>query len=872
MRTPPPTGRVANQGGECAHDIRTKKLLSLLSPEEDKIWSTYSERRRDNPFLPPPLLKGPKTDYEDLTNFNLPGLTVTSHKKVNSTRLKAERAMRASASGAGALLSVAATLGLFYSGAKTLTSVFNGSDQEAANSASAKSFALTAAAGVGTALAQENANWGIGSLGMGLLGKYLDQPLGLAMFSIFDGLNAIGMGQVKLRDNKNVNDLDGSIFDRPSLEKLKPYFQDYEYAVKSFFSKLTTPNGWKNIKSSEPYDLYYAAGGGLLSGGAFLGVASMFSSWMSDKVKSFLYIPYSLTSLVNLVALGRDGQVIKKRANDYNDMKPIENWSTKTEGWAKVAASPVIALNYLMLGLKGVGLDVFGSSENIAKSLRQFGVGIAYVGFAAQSAVKLLISDHWGPKVKNVVNVVLNPKTVVNYLMGLVDKTKSSFVRETYSDQSDCFYPILSNDEHSDLYQKIISTPHFQNLRYRHLTGMPSEMAINRANLNRFTHSIRVGALGCIHSDKLLENNPAYSYLYSDPAFSMSLKLASLVHDTGHSQLPWSHLSETAFPMAKDANDHLSIEALNKDSKSGFYNIIVKYCQDKYGEKDGVSIAERSIVNIKKILGHKPFNVKCSDPLSGTEKTELFKWEYKPSTDMADYMRSSGSDYASSFGTDSWSKNDYEYFADQRVIYKEDSGLLRAGYTEEGAVIAYKHLFLRLIFNAFLNSHPVTLSTEAAYKAGARQITPKMTLERLYSLSDDEMCSLVKKFVSYCQTKSTQPIRNVFGGSKAYAGYGPKDTIYVVSRDPSGNKKPLEFHEYYNSVLKNECPAVYEQLKPMVEVLNEPSMVEVFLNFDPSYDNSAKTSEMYVPTPAPEFEAQRTLRQVKPSAVLAGKV
>lgn len=838
--TLPPTRSVSMTGGECAHDIRVKRLLNLLSPEHDTIWNTYSDRRQTNNLLPPPLINGNKTDYEDLSGFNLPGLEVTSHNKISAGRLNAERGMRAAASGAGSLLSVAATLGLFYSGAKTLTSVFSGSDQEDANNASAKSFALTAAAGVGTALAQENANWGIGALGMGLLGKYLDKPLGLAAFSVFDGLNAIGMGQVKLRDNKNVIDLDKSIFDLPALQKFKPYFQNYEYAVRNFWTKLTTPNGWKNIKSSEPYDLYYAAGGGLLSGGAFLGVASLFSGWMSDKVKSFLYLPYSLTSLVNLVALGRDGQVIKKRVNDYNDKKPIENWSTRTEGWAKVAASPVIALNYLMLGLKGVGFDVFGSSENIAKSLRQFGVGIAYIGFAAQSAVKLLIPDRWGPKVKNVVNVVLNPKQVVSYLMGLVDKTRPGFATSSYSkDNSDCFYPIIHSDEHADLYSRIISTKHFQNLKHRHLTGMPSEMALGRANLDRFTHSIRVGAIACIHTQKLLENNPEYSYLNSDPAFSLSLKLASLVHDTGHSQLPWSHLSETAFPMAKDANDHLSIEALNEDSTSGFHNIIVKYCQELHGEKEGEVIAKRVISNIKNILGHKPFKVECKDAL-GSQKTEVFKWEYKPATDMADYMRSSGSDYASSFNTDSWTKKDYENFANQRVVFREKSGILRAGYTEEGAMIAYKHLFLRLIFNAFLNSHPVTLSTEAAYKAGARQIVPKMTLERLYSLSDDQMCDLVKSFVKQCKTKSTQPIRNTFGGSEAYAGYGPKDTIYVVPNQSSSIHNPMEFHEYFNKVLKNECPEVYEKLKPMTEILNNPSMVEVFLNFDPDFDNSAK--------------------------------
>ncbi len=844
----PITGVSGDQrGGECAYSDRERRLLRVLDNEEQVIWRTYGPRREENNFLPPPLKRGNSIDYEDLTGFELPGLKVTSHKKVSPSRLGAERTMRAAACGAGSVLSVGATLGLFYSGFKTLTAVLRGSDQEEANNASAKSFALTAAAGVGTALAQENVNWGAGALGMGLMGKYLDTPIGLAAFSIFDGLNAIGMGQVKLRDNKNINGTSkNSIFNNTNLsflKPLKPFLEIHEYSIRKFWNTFTSARGLKNTLSLEPYDLYCAAGGGLLSGGALLGAASAFSGFMGEKAKSLLYIPYSLTSLVNLVALGRDGNVIKKRADKYNDMKPIENKSTKIEGWAKMIASPVIALNYLLLGLKGVGVNFLGDSENVAKSLRQFGVGIAYVGFAAQSGVKFLIPDHWGPKIKNVFDVVLNPKEVVNYLMGIVSKVserETRIARADYKGTSDFFYPILQKDEHCDLYEELINTPFFQNLKTRHLTGLPNEMALDRAALDRFTHSIRVGALACIHADRIRENNPDYSYLYNDPAFSLSMKLASLLHDTGHSKLPRCHLSETTYPMAKDANDHFSIESLDKNSNSGFYDIILSYCRKLYGQ-NGDEIAERVIKNIKNILGHKPMQVKTNDSDAGVSREEEFMWSYKPATDAADYMRSKGSDFPSSFGVEHWGEDQYKHFADQRVIFRDKMNRLRVGYSEEGAIDAFKQLYLRLIFNAFLNSHPVTLSTEAAYKYGARHVVPEMTLDRLSTLSDRELDELAVKFVGHSDDDPTQVNRNVFGGSKAYAGYGPKDTIYVVN-----NGKVTEFLDYYETVIKTECPDIYEKMKYMVDVLTNPSMVELRLKFDPSYSSANRLSQPLV--------------------------
>ncbi len=825
-------------GAKCADSLSTKnRLLEATNDESEVFFSTYAERCRlhDNEKykLPPPLRKptssSPYVDYDDLTGYSMPGMKVISHKKESMKKLKFERGMRATASGLGSVLSLGATLGLFYSGAKTVGAMFSGNDQEDANKVSANSFALTAIAGAGNALAQENVNWGLGSVGMGFLGRYLDKPAGLALFSIFDGLNAIGMGQVKLRDQKNVIPLDNSIFDKPGLKNLQ-FLKQYEYAVKNFFQKLFSPRGWKEIKTSAPYDLYYAAGGGLISGGAALGVASMFSKWMSDSAKSLLYLPYSLTSLVNLVALGRDGAITKQKVVDYNDLKPIERKATILEGWAKLIASPIIALNYVALAAKGVGFDVMGSSETVSSLFRRLGVATAYVGFAAQSGIKLLNPDDWGPKVKHIVEVLLNPKIVTKYLMGLINQTKEKELEENanHLEGSDYFYPGLMRDEFANIFDKIINTTQFKQLDERHLTGLPSEMAMDRASLKRGRHSIRVGKIGAGTADSIIENNQQHSHLFDDPAVRLGMKLAPLIHDVGHSFLPRCHLAETAFPMRKDENDHLSMESLNEGSE--IYNAVVEGCIEKYGEEKGRDIAIRGIKNAIAILGHNSIKVEAVNPETGQSEEKVMDYRYKQLTDMADYMRSKGSDYPVSFNMPAWGKDEYEHYSDQVRVFEDKNGKIKFGFTEEGAITTFKHVYYRLLFNAFLNSHPVTLAVESAYKSGARQTGAN--LPEVYKMSDYELDGRTSGSVEKIHAKSRQVIRNVFGGSKAYAGYGPKDTIYVV-RDRNGKQETYEFLDYFHKVLKNENPEAYDSMKRMVDVVTDPTLLEVILNLDP---------------------------------------
>ncbi len=849
VKPTPISASTISSGAKCVEPANPSELLEAAKDESPGFFSTYTQRSlSDNltaklpPALRQPSQNLPYIDYENLEGYKLPGLKVISHKRESETRLSLERGTRATAAGLGSLVSLGATLGLFYSGAKTISAVSNGGDQDDANQASANSFGIAAIAGLGNSLAQENVNWGIGSAGMGFLGKYLDTPLGLSLFSIFDGINAIGMGQVKLRDQKNVIAMQNSIFDTPSLEKFK-FLKQYEYAIRNFFQKLSSPRGWKQIATSEPYDLYYAAGGGLLTGGMALGVTSLFSKWMSESVKSLLYIPYSLTSFLNLWALGKDGLVTKERVNTYNDVKPIEKKTTIIEGWAKIVASPVIALNYAMLGLKGFGIDVFGSGECVAKSLRQFGVGIAYIGFAAQSGVKLLNPDQWGPKVKNIVEVILNPQTVTEYLMSLIKnangKGENAEGKKDYSSISDYFYPRLMSDEFAVVFDKVLKTSRFKQLNDRHLTGLPSEMAPDRDKLKRGPHSIRAGTLACNVVDAAVNNNPQYSYLFN-PAVRLGIKITSLLHDNGHADLPRCHLAETAFPMAKDANDHLSIQGLAPGSELA--NAITAGCIEQYGEKEGKDIAEKAINYAIAILGHNSIEVEAVNPQTGKPEKKIIDYRYKQLTDMADYMRSKGSDYPVSFNLAAWDKEQYEHYADQIAVFEDNDGKVKFGFTEEGAITTFKHLYYRLLFNAFLNSHPVTLAVEAAYKTGARQTNA--TLDEVYKMSDEELDTRASQSVRQVHAKSRQVIRNVLGGSKAYAGYGPKDTIYVVVNDGAGKQQAYEFMDYFHNILRTKNPDVYNTMKHMVDVVSNPTLLEVILNIDPGYkDDSLKTSE-----------------------------
>ena len=820
-------------------------MPTIVSPNTgiDEAWlhfkPCYDKKRRQDSSLPPNLsleeLEKGIVQYENLQRFRDEGIYIKEHIYENPSKLSLQRKARIGSTLAAVVLNIGSSIGLFYSGAKLLlASIFGQGDIDDGYSSTNKSFITASLAGLGNALSHENVHWGGGALGMGLFSKYLDKPWGLALFSIFDGLNALGMGEVNRRDKKNAPSTPSSIFDNPRLKTFK-FLMPYEGAIKSFVGRFSTKQGWKKTLSDEPYEIFQSAGGGLISGGLLLGAASVFSNKMSDAVKSLFYIPYSITSLVNLIALGRDGLTVKNRAALIYGREPAETKMMKTEGWSKAIAAPVLAVNYGLLALKGLGLGLNGGIEHIAMGFRCWGVGIANLGFAAQSAVRFFIPDLFGPKAKEVIQVLLQPHLVIENFLKLIRKVDD--MKDKDQHESNVFEPIINSDKYHELLNRISATKQFQNLKLKSQTGLPSEMALERSMLNRYVHSRRVGAIGIMYFDALLRNTTdpiLKEYLLENEA---AFKVACLTHDNGHFMR--SHTAETA-TCGLD-NDEESIKGLNEGTD--IYNEVVKYYTEIYGAKDGLEKAKAVLTKAQEIIGH---------------KDEALRWKY---ADFTEYACSNGGDFNSSLGFTSWNKTDYEYFADQMRLHRynsEKKEKVKMCFTEEGAIIAFKLLYYRLLFNAFLNHHPITQAKELAYKLGIQHAN--LTVKEVIDMQNEaELDS--KAYDGAQKITGTKQFTNrtLFGGKKAYCGYGqPKDLIYIDSEDQNGNiTRVTEFLDYFETDLKRRNPEMYISLLPMVKILTTPTQIELQVEVLPKdskeFTNIARREE------EPAFSGTKTV-------------
>ena len=833
--------------------INTPRVLSDLYKNEayEGFLDVYEKRRKENPSLPANLdresLQNGKIRYQDLSNHKSSGIQILSHTHIPESRLKFERNLRVGATATAVAASGAAVYSLFNSGKNLLSSVFGNGDMDEAYNSVGNSMTIGAIAGVANACSHENVNWGLGSLGMGIFGRYLDQPLGLALFSAFDGLNALGMGEVNCRDKKNVTAMPNSIFNHPNLKFLE-FLKPHENAVRSFWQKFTSRQGWAKITTDEPYALFQSAAGGLFSGSALLAGASIFSSKMSEGLKSLCYLPYSVTSLLNIVALGRDGMVGKKRADIIDGRKPTETFLMKAEGWFKTLAAPVLASSYGLLGLKAVGINLQEKAEHISMALRTFGVGIASLGFASQSAIKFAVPDLFGPKYKEVFKILMNPKMAMQKLMSLINRVNEQ--KQTIPPhQSDIFEEIIDNDKFSDLLNRASNTNKFQRLKTRSLTGLPSEFAIDRSILNRYIHSRRVGAIGIKFYNALVQNttSPNLLSLLQDEDTEAGFKLAGLSHDIGHEALPKSHLAETAVPGLD--NDELSYAGLCPGSE--IYDEVVKYYIEKHGEEAGRKKADNVLNIAKEIIGHKHW------------LSKLYK-----SADIFEYGRTYGGDYNSSFDFPAWEEADYNWFANQRVLFKNQSGHLSVDFAEKGAIIAFKQLYNRLVFNALLNSHPEILASETAYKAGIQN--SDLTRNQVFGMTEGQFDEKAQSGVNNLNSSSIVKLRNTFGGEKAYCGYGVKEKINVITQDSNGNMQSTEFLKYLETVIKQRSPEQYNILKPMADVLTNPTLIEMDITMDPNAFTEETSAAQIEEPQIFHIDAERHRRQIATSTVQGG--
>ena len=115
--------------------------------------------------------------------------------------------------------------------------------------------------------------------------------------------------------------------------------------------------------------------------------------------------------ILSIPTMAMTSIIVKDKLKSLATEKKGKMYSMQVEGYCKKFTSPFLALNNLLLGLKGLGVDFEGSFVyNLAISIRSWGAGIAYLAFTAQSALKFFKPDLFGPKFKEIIKLKLNPQ------------------------------------------------------------------------------------------------------------------------------------------------------------------------------------------------------------------------------------------------------------------------------------------------------------------------------------------------------------------------------------------------------------------------------------------------------------------------------
>lgn len=756
-----------------------------------------SSHVQHNPFNTDTFKSKETISYQTKPEEATSGIIKTRDYQVDPQVLKLQRYGRIGATTGAVVLNLWSVFSLFKAAYKLVLSTLGHGDKDEAFETLGKAYTKSSIAGGLTGVANESSYWAIGNLGMGLFSYLgLDKVHNLAGFSIADGLASIGMGQVRYRDSQNAFAVQHSIFNNPKLSFLSG-LMPAEQGILNFGKKVATLN-WKRFVKDEPYSLFQASGGGLIAAGGALAITSLFANRLSEEEKSVSYIPYSLLSALNLIALFRDGSTVLERANDFGGRKQSEDYSMRLEGYFKQIAAPVLGINNLLLGLKGFGFD---SSSGIlfplAMSARAIGASVAFLGFTAQSALRFFKPDLFGPYFKRIVEITLNPKEAWQSIVEFI-ADKRPKVHE-----SDKFGPILKSDENHELFEKIIATPTFQALQHKSQAGLPSPLAPDRAILERFTHSKRVAALAILAIDIAIQKaGREKNYALRDYLMKIKPKFVSsgLMHDIGH--VARSHLAEKAVKGFN--NDEETIRIL-KDKNSDIYKEIANYFIESKGKEAGKKYAEEFIAEVRKIIGHK-------SPLS-----KLLKL-----CDFLEYTTSNGGDFNSANPEEfpAWSIKDYERFFENLIFTLDSDGQIQQSFNEKGAIDAFKLLDSRYRFNLEYNYEPSINAREIAYMLGIDAEDP--SLEEVRNCTEEKFDEIAKRGIQNLNGNHYKfKIRTTFGGETAYCGYSSSDPRRRITVNGE------EFLSYRDRVLRLSNKSQYVRTQEMVDKLTTPVEIEL---------------------------------------------
>ncbi|MBI3589963.1 MAG: HD domain-containing protein [Candidatus Melainabacteria bacterium] len=757
-----------------------------------------------------PLKKG-IPEYKDLSSFTAEGLEVIKHEKVSESTLKLQRYGRIGATAGAVVLNAASALGLFYSGAKLFFNSILNRDVDESYKSLGNAYSASAIAGALTGAAHESPEWSVGNIGMGIFSRKLNSLWGLAGFSIAEGLSSIGMGKVRYRDKRNVYAVRNSIFNNPSLSKLR-FLMPIEQAVLTFVKKIASPKDWKRFREEEPYSVFQTAGGGLIAGGAALGIGSLFKSKLSEAVQSFFYLPYSLFASLNLLAFYRDGEVQLERLKKIAK-KPTEAYSIRAEGYLKKLSTPFLAVNNLLLGLKGLGIDSEGGAlYNIAMAVRSWGAGLAFLAFKSQSLLKFFKPDLFGPTYKEKIELNLDVQKEANVVFKHLEHLEKRRPESHVSDKFDAIIYDNANEQR-DILDALINTPTFQSARHKTQVGLPIHIGLpipgnpsinGRTYLERFTHSKRVCANTRLIYNALLKNTADESLrsllLENKDAF----QITGLLHDVGH--IARSHLAEQA--VKGHNNDEYTLDILEgtkEDVPKDIYETICSF----YGKEKG----EKILKQVRDIIG---------------VYSPLFK-AYK----ICDYVEYSRfGDFISVDGFPKWTIDDVKEYANTVRLYKGTNGDMKdvkTCFTEAGAILTFMILFDRKVFNDAFNYFPITCADEQPYLLGldAADVSEK----EIKRMSEKDVDNAARNGLKKLKNSNFQfRQRYITGGENAYCGYSKYDPDKKILVYMGEDKEPMEFLDYVEKFIKPRDGKLYKELEPRIYGLTTPKEIDLIIN------------------------------------------
>lgn len=713
--------------------------------------------------------------YKPSEHIDHGGVKIVEHKIIPASMLRLERSGRVLATGVGIGALLYSVSELAKSSFNIFSSALGMSSEDEAYETLGKAYNISSVAGALTGIAHESPYWAIGNIGMGIFGRKLSELWGLAGFLLSDGLASIGMGQVRYREGKNAFSVNQSIFNNNALSKFR-FLMPVEQGIYQFFQRFTTLNGWRGFAKHEPYALFNTAGGGMVSAGALIGIASIFRRFMSESIQNFAYLPAGLFSLVNMIAFFRDGQkeVFK---STFAGKKEVEVYTQRAEGYLKQIASPFLVIRNLLFACKGIGLDTNGKFHLLGIGMQTIGAIFALLSFTFQSVAKFAKPETFGPLVKEKLKFFINPYQAARMLKSTMAEINS---KKTAPSLEPGFNQILTSDpRYKSGITYLRNSEPFQRLFHKSQAGLPTygrEETHKRHDLDRGTHSERTCAIAMKIFDALKRNHTDIRILSFLNENEFAFKVSALLHDLMHG--PFSHVLDKALP------------GCDNDENT------VKEIENPYSKIHADILKASEIVGLdgKKVISQILHILRRKSPLyqliSGWGADRI---EYER---VGDFTTIDQNKARVEF--DKWGMSEIESYVDTFRLFYDEDGTLTVGFTPEGALQAFLLCSDRQLFDIMYNSNPesfVRSDLIAALALGSGEYTT----DQILSMSEPQVAELIFKTIEeHKPVEYTLNAKFYTGGRTGYSYYSS------VKGDPTRivvlNGKPREFLEYIKHV------------------------------------------------------------------------